>query len=73
MTKTFRSQSKALEAEWKEVLKSAGDQAGYMASFDCSANLEACKGLDVASFPAIRMYHRDGKIDRYRGPRKASS
>ena len=40
-------------------------------SFDCSAHLAKCKDLDVHSFPAIRIYHRDGRMDRYRGPRTA--
>lgn len=27
----------------------------------------------MSTFPAIRLYHRDGRIDRYRGPRTAAS
>ncbi|KAK4221781.1 protein disulfide-isomerase [Podospora fimiseda] len=42
-------------------------------SFDCSlpSHQAFCKSLDVTSFPSIRLYHRDGRLDRYRGPRKA--
>ncbi|KAK4159696.1 protein disulfide-isomerase [Cladorrhinum sp. PSN259] len=40
-------------------------------SFDCSAHPIFCKELDITSFPTIRLYHRDGRLDRYRGPRKA--
>ncbi|KAM7201275.1 protein disulfide-isomerase [Rhypophila sp. PSN 637] len=40
-------------------------------SFDCSEHLKFCKDMDVTSFPAIRVYQRDGRMDRYRGERKA--
>ncbi|KXX73302.1 Protein disulfide-isomerase [Madurella mycetomatis] len=40
-------------------------------SFDCQAHPKFCSDLDVASFPAIRLYHRDGRMDRYRGDRQA--
>lgn len=39
-------------------------------SFDCETNLKKCRELDVVSFPTIRVYHRDGRMDRYRGRRK---
>lgn len=40
-------------------------------SFDCSEHLKFCKDLDVTSFPSIRVYYRDGRMDRYRGERRA--
>ena len=40
-------------------------------SFDCRAHAKMCGELDVVSFPSIRLYHRDGRMDRYRGSRKA--
>jgi protein disulfide-isomerase A1 len=68
-----RAASKSLEPEWKDLLKLDEKSADNMVSFDCAANLKTCKDLDVVSYPAIRLYHRDGRIDRYRGPRKAAS
>lgn len=45
-----------------------------MVSFDCSENPSTCREFDaVSTFPAIRLYHRDGRIDRYRGPRSLTS
>ncbi len=41
-------------------------------SFDCSANAEICRSLDILSYPAIRFDNRDGRVERYRGPRKAA-
>ncbi|KAK4239245.1 protein disulfide-isomerase [Achaetomium macrosporum] len=40
-------------------------------SFDCEKDAKYCRELDVASFPSIRLYHRDGRMDQYRGPWKA--
>ena len=39
-------------------------------SFDCEAHPTKCQELEVDSFPAIRVYHRDGRMDRYGGVRK---
>ncbi|KAK3387880.1 thioredoxin-like domain-containing protein [Podospora didyma] len=61
--------TQALETEWTSLQKQEKDD--NIISFDCEAHLKTCKDLDVASFPAIRMYHRDGRMDRYRGPQKA--
>ncbi len=42
-------------------------------SFDCAgAGLKTCINLDVVSFPAVRLYHSDGRVDRYRGARRAA-
>ncbi len=35
--------------------------------------MAACRQLDALSYPAIRLYHRDGRIDRYRGERKTDA
>ncbi|KAM7189740.1 hypothetical protein V8F33_009879 [Rhypophila sp. PSN 637] len=40
-------------------------------NIDCSGSLSTCLELDVKAFPAIRLYHLDGRIIRYRGPRKS--
>ncbi|KAK3684074.1 hypothetical protein B0T22DRAFT_520548 [Podospora appendiculata] len=61
-------ESKALETEWVDMEKTENDP--NVMSFDCEAHLKTCKDLDVVSFPAIRLYHRDGRLDRYRGERK---
>ncbi|OAA62853.1 Thioredoxin-like fold protein [Niveomyces insectorum RCEF 264] len=63
--------SKELEAPWKAVQAAADGE--HALSFDCGSNMATCRELDAWSFPAIRLYHRDGRIDRYRGPRKAKN
>lgn len=45
-----------------------------MTSVDCAVEPTICRELDVASFPAIRLYKGSGVyVERYRGPRRASS
>ncbi|KAK0654780.1 hypothetical protein B0T16DRAFT_486516 [Cercophora newfieldiana] len=61
--------SKELEPEWTEVQKRSKDESIF--SLDCLANPDVCQEFDVASYPAIRLYHRDGEMTRYRGERKA--
>ena len=68
LTSRVRNQSKALEKEWVSLQKAEKDDD--IVSFDCEAHLHKCKELDVASYPAIRVYHRDGRMDRYRGEPK---
>ncbi|KAK3373656.1 hypothetical protein B0T24DRAFT_271233 [Lasiosphaeria ovina] len=41
-------------------------------SVDCAAHVSACIELDVVAYPAVRLYHTDGRMDRYRGPRKSA-
>ncbi|KAK0728323.1 hypothetical protein B0T26DRAFT_167163 [Lasiosphaeria miniovina] len=41
-------------------------------SVDCAAHVSACIQLDVVAYPAVRLYHGDGRMDRYRGPRKSA-
>ncbi|KAK3988988.1 protein disulfide-isomerase [Cladorrhinum sp. PSN332] len=53
------------------LLQEAEKADPNIVSFDCSLHPKLCKSLDVTSFPSIRLYHRDGRLDRYRGPRKA--
>ncbi|KAK1750081.1 thioredoxin-like fold protein [Echria macrotheca] len=59
----------ALETEWISLQKTSKDP--NIISFDCGKDLGSCRDLDVASYPAIRLYRRDGSIIRYRGDRKA--
>jgi protein disulfide-isomerase A1 len=61
--------SKILEPEWISLQEKEKDE--NIVSFDCEAHPLFCKGLDVASFPSIRLYHRDGRMDRFRGERKS--
>ena len=64
----YRDDSKSLEPEWTSM--QAAEKDDNIVSFDCSSNIKVCKqDFDVASFPAIRLYHRDGRMDRYRGDR----
>ncbi|KAK3377326.1 hypothetical protein B0T24DRAFT_592936 [Lasiosphaeria ovina] len=63
--------SQALEPEWTLLRQNEGEDD--VVSVDCSATPKDCEELGVASFPAIRLYHHGGKLDRYRGPRKAAS
>ncbi|KAK3689155.1 hypothetical protein B0T22DRAFT_375806 [Podospora appendiculata] len=65
-----REQSEPLETEWEAVRDTEGDE--HVVSVDCSARPKLCAELGVWSFPAIRLYHQDGRQDRYRGPRKAA-
>jgi len=61
--------SQALAPEWEAVQKAAKDP--NMLSLDCAISPELCRELDIASYPAIRLYHRDGKMVRHRGERRA--
>ncbi|KAK3356775.1 hypothetical protein B0T25DRAFT_578946 [Lasiosphaeria hispida] len=60
--------SRSLEAEW--VAMQEREEDDNIVSFDCEVHPKVCNDLDVSSFPAIRVYHRDGRMDRYRGERK---
>lgn len=57
-----------MEPEWAAIPNASKDP--NIVSFDCGANPKLCRELDVASYPAIRLYRRDGGMDRYRGERK---
>lgn len=39
-------------------------------SFDCTAHAAKCHDLEISSFPDVRVYHRDGRMDVYSGARK---
>ncbi|KAL7903228.1 hypothetical protein HDV63DRAFT_363421 [Trichoderma sp. SZMC 28014] len=67
--KSNEESSKKLLKEWKTVKKNIASSA----IIDCVATSSFCKERDVVSFPAIRLYKRDGLTTRYRGPRKASA
>ncbi|GAB1313682.1 Protein disulfide-isomerase [Madurella fahalii] len=61
--------SRELEREWLALQEVEKDD--NIVSFDCQVHPKFCSDLDVVSFPAIRLYHRDGRMDRYRGDRQA--
>ncbi|KAK3317450.1 hypothetical protein B0T19DRAFT_446413 [Cercophora scortea] len=63
-------QSEPLETEWEAIQDIEGDER--VVSVDCSERPKLCAELGVWSFPAIRLYHQDGRQNRYRGPRKAA-
>ncbi|KXH40006.1 hypothetical protein CNYM01_06222 [Colletotrichum nymphaeae SA-01] len=60
--------STAIEKHWSAV----EDAVPTALSVDCSTSASFCADLDVASYPAIRLYRQDGTKHHYRGPRKAS-
>ncbi|KAK5651956.1 hypothetical protein OQA88_11498 [Cercophora sp. LCS_1] len=57
--------SAALEAEWTAIQEAKNDE--NIVSFDCGAHPEKCTELEVKAVPAVRVYHRDGRVNRYRG------
>ncbi|EPE07997.1 gcd10p family protein [Ophiostoma piceae UAMH 11346] len=56
-----------LEIEWASVEV----QGVHTATVDCSQETGLCDELDVASYPALRLFHGDGRVRRYRGPRRS--
>ncbi|KAL1903000.1 hypothetical protein Sste5346_000912 [Sporothrix stenoceras] len=62
---------KRLDIEWTQAAKEATDAA--VLSIDCTQDTKLCAELDVASYPAIRLFHRDSSrgVQRYRGVREA--
>jgi len=66
-----REPSKALESEWIAIQESERDN--NVVSVDCAAKPRLCDEYDVASYPAIRLFHGDGRVDRYRGARRSSA
>ncbi|KAK3360624.1 thioredoxin-like domain-containing protein, partial [Lasiosphaeria hispida] len=62
--------SRELEPEWTAVQNLSNNP--NIVSFDCETNPRLCRELDVASYPAIRLYHRNGHMNRYRGERKGN-
>lgn len=65
-----RKASQVFEPEWTIVGDAAKD--ANMMTIDCAKNRDTCIEMDVKAYPAIRLYHADGRVDRYRGPRKAT-
>ncbi|KAK4183791.1 protein disulfide-isomerase [Podospora australis] len=59
-----------LETQW-QALKEAEKNEPNIVNFDCQAHPEFCKELDVTTFPSIRVYHRDGRLNEYRGEKRA--
>ncbi|KAK3385559.1 thioredoxin-like domain-containing protein [Podospora didyma] len=68
---TSHEKNQALETEWTKIQEN--EEGSQVVSVDCSQTPKACEELGVSSFPAIRLYHRDGRLDRYRGPRKTAA
>ncbi|KAK0736070.1 hypothetical protein B0T21DRAFT_366245 [Apiosordaria backusii] len=64
-----RKASQDLESQWLSLQEAEKDD--NIVSFDCALHQVYCQELEVASFPTIRMYHRDGRLDQYRGESKA--
>ncbi|KAL8420558.1 hypothetical protein RB594_003372 [Gaeumannomyces avenae] len=62
--------SAALEPEWTSIQETERDN--NVVSLDCGAKRKLCDEFHVISYPAIRLYHQDGRMDRYRGPRRAN-
>ncbi|KAI1327640.1 hypothetical protein F5Y16DRAFT_189620 [Xylariaceae sp. FL0255] len=57
--------------EWEALLESQS-QRGLL-SIDCSSERGLCDEFDVASYPAIRYFDKQGTSTPYRGPRTASA
>ena len=70
-TTRHREPSKALEPEWIAIQESERDN--NVVSVDCAAKPRLCDEYGVVSYPAIRLFHADGRVDRYRGARRASA
>ncbi|PBP19962.1 hypothetical protein BUE80_DR009202 [Diplocarpon rosae] len=62
--------SKALEPEW---LSATSQSPKELISVDCTAEAILCSEQGIISYPSIRVYHSNGNMKRYRGPRKATS
>ncbi|EGR48750.1 ER-resident thioredoxin, partial [Trichoderma reesei QM6a] len=60
--------SKLLLEEWQTVQQHVASTA----TIDCPSSPKLCQEMDVASFPAIRLYRQDGSVTRYRGPRRTA-
>jgi protein disulfide-isomerase A1 len=65
-----RETSKKLLKQWQTVQKNVASTA----TIDCLTAPDFCQEMDVASFPAIRLYKKgEQTATRYRGPRRATS
>ncbi|KAL7819284.1 ER-resident thioredoxin [Trichoderma aethiopicum] len=64
-----RETSKALLQEWQTVQQNVASTA----TIDCPSSPKLCQEMDVVSFPAIRLYQKDGSMKRYRGSRRAAA
>ena len=45
-------------------------QDAKVMSINCAEDLDLCLEMDVRAYPAIRLYSGNGRVSRYRGPRK---
>ncbi|KAK4210791.1 hypothetical protein QBC37DRAFT_447527 [Rhypophila decipiens] len=65
--------SQNLISHWARVENAVQQQQieADVMNIDCSGSLSTCLELDVKAYPAIRLYHPDGRVIRYRGPRKS--
>ncbi|EQB44237.1 hypothetical protein CGLO_17031 [Colletotrichum gloeosporioides Cg-14] len=59
--------SDSLEPQWAEVHQEHPNAIAV----DCLHDRSLCDETDLASFPAIRLYLKDGSMERYRGPRRS--
>jgi len=68
----LRESCKRLDVEWTEVVKEASKNTAVL-SIDCTQDAKLCAEFDVASYPAIRLFHGDSLdgVQRYRGAREA--
>ncbi|PTB66391.1 hypothetical protein BBK36DRAFT_1118911 [Trichoderma citrinoviride] len=64
-----KDSSKSVLKEWETVQQNVASTS----VIDCPSSPKFCQEMDVVSFPAIRLYHKDGSMTRYRGPRRAAS
>lgn len=65
-----RKASQDLEEQWLALQEAEKDDDNIV-SFDCAMHREFCQQLNIPSYPTIKIYHRDGRIDQYRGKHKA--
>ncbi|KAK0668733.1 protein disulfide-isomerase [Cercophora samala] len=65
-----RKTSQDLEHQWLSLQDAEKDDDNIV-SFDCALHEAFCQELQITSFPSIRMYHRDGRVDQYQGHHKA--
>jgi len=42
-------------------------------SIDCVVDVSICAEMDVMTYPTIRLHRSDGRMVRYRGPRRSTS
>ncbi|KAF4941330.1 Protein disulfide-isomerase [Colletotrichum fructicola] len=66
LSQSLHAASDSLEPQWAEVHQEHPNAIAV----DCLHDHSLCDETDLASFPAIRLYLKDGSMQRYRGPRR---